>query len=185
MSYAPEATWQGAVGHDPCDIHTNSGTEGRRRLARRRRSSPHFKGIEGHGQSGGRRFSGVRRSRNLNSHSFKDKYENALRALVKRKAAGKMKMYEEKGDGDDRFDGCTEAKFGRRRTAKSAPKASQGARVHRGPKRGSRHVKKSIEAMESSLGRYRPTGEQWQYNRNGMAFVASWCASADTVELYC
>lgn len=71
-------------------------------------------------------------------HKFKDKYENALRALVKRKAAGKtIEVSRGKGDESNVIDPMDALKqsLGRKHAAKSAPKASRRARVHRGRKR--------------------------------------------------
>jgi DNA end-binding protein Ku len=71
-------------------------------------------------------------------HKFKDKYENALKALVKRKAAGKtIEVSEKKADETNVIDlmDALKQSLGRKHGAKSAPKASKRARVHRGRKR--------------------------------------------------
>ena len=71
-------------------------------------------------------------------HKFKDKYENALRALVKRKAAGKaIEVSEERGEESNVIDlmDALQQSLGRKHATKSAPKARKKARVHRGRKR--------------------------------------------------
>ena len=70
-------------------------------------------------------------------HKFKDKYENALRALVKRKAAGKTIDVSEKEDDESNVIDLMSAlqqSLGRKHAAKSA-KATQKTRVTRGRKR--------------------------------------------------
>ena len=69
---------------------------------------------------------------------FKDKYEEALRALVKRKAAGKtIEVSEERGEESNVIDlmDALQQSLGRKQATKSAPKARKKARVHRGRKR--------------------------------------------------
>ena len=69
---------------------------------------------------------------------FKDKYEEALRALVKRKAAGKtIEVSEERGEESNVIDlmDALQQSLGRKHATKSAPKARKKARVHRGRKR--------------------------------------------------
>ena len=71
-------------------------------------------------------------------HKFKDKYENALRALVKRKAAGKTIDVSEKEDDESNVIDLMSAlqqSLGRKHAAKSAPKAGKKARANRGRKR--------------------------------------------------
>src|ERR1700749_4853229 len=71
-------------------------------------------------------------------HKFKDKYENALRALVKRKAAGKTIDVCEKEDGESNVIDLMSAlqqSLGRKHAAKSAPKAGKKAGANRGRKR--------------------------------------------------
>jgi Ku protein len=70
-------------------------------------------------------------------HKFKDKYENALRALVKRKAAGEtIDVSEEKGEESNVIDlmDALKQSLGRKHAAKPA-KATKKARVTRGRKR--------------------------------------------------
>src|ERR1700744_3076979 len=71
-------------------------------------------------------------------HKFKDKYENALRALVKRKAAGKTIDVSEKEDDESNVIDLMSAlqqSLGRKHAAKSAPKAGKKAGANRGRKR--------------------------------------------------
>src|SRR6201995_4434363 len=71
-------------------------------------------------------------------HKFKDKYENALRALVKRKAAGKTIDVSEKEDDESNVIDLMSAlqqSLGRKHAAKSAPKAGKKAGANHGRKR--------------------------------------------------
>jgi Ku protein len=78
------------------------------------------------------------KSSKFDPRKFKDKYENALRALVKRKAAGKtIEVPEEKDEESNVIDlmDALKQSVGRKHATKSTPKAGQKAAVHRGRKR--------------------------------------------------
>jgi DNA end-binding protein Ku len=71
-------------------------------------------------------------------NKFKDKYETALKALVKRKAAGKtIEAPEEKEEESNVIDlmDALKQSLGRKKTAKSATKGRKRARAHRSRKR--------------------------------------------------
>jgi DNA end-binding protein Ku len=71
-------------------------------------------------------------------NKFKDKYETALKALVKRKAAGKtIEAPEEKEEESNVIDlmDALKQSLGRKKTAKSAAKGSKRARAHPNRKR--------------------------------------------------
>jgi Ku protein len=78
------------------------------------------------------------KSSKFDPQKFKDKYENALRALVKRKAAGKtIDVPEQKDDESNVIDlmDVLKQSLGRKHATKSMPKAGKKAPVHRGRKR--------------------------------------------------
>jgi DNA end-binding protein Ku len=71
-------------------------------------------------------------------HKFKDKYETALKALVKRKAAGKtIEVPEEKEEESNVIDlmDALKQSLGRKKAATSSAKGRKRASAHRGRKR--------------------------------------------------
>jgi non-homologous end joining protein Ku len=70
-------------------------------------------------------------------HKFKDKYESALKALVKRKAAGKtieVPEEEEESNVIDLMDALKQS-LGRKKAATSPAKGRKRGTIHRGRKR--------------------------------------------------
>ncbi len=100
-------------------------------------------------------------------HKFKDKYEAALKALVKRKAAGKtIEVPEEKAEESNVIDlmDALKQSLGRKKAATSRRKERSGHRRTAAESAKRREEKpRHIEAMEARSVDVIPTGEEWQY----------------------
>ena len=100
-------------------------------------------------------------------HKFKDKYETALKALVKRKAADKtIEMPEEKNEESNVIDlmDALKQSLGRKKVMTSPAKSRKRAGAPQ-PEAQSGVSKKNlrIEVMEARSVDAIPIGEEWQY----------------------
>jgi DNA end-binding protein Ku len=111
-------------------------------------------------------------------HKFKDKYETALKALVKRKAAGKtIELPEEKEEESNVIDlmDALKQSMGRKKSATSTAKGRKRSSARRGRKRKAARRRAAFLSRRwrhalSTLSRLVRSGST---SRNGMASVAS------------
>jgi non-homologous end joining protein Ku len=119
----------------------------------------------------------------LDPHKFKDKYETALKALVKRKAAGKtIAVPEEKAEESnviDLMDALKQSR-GRKKGSPSNSRRKKRGSAHRGRKRKNR----LLEAMEARSVEAIPTGEMWQYEPKWDGFRCLLARDGQAVVMY-